>query len=141
MGGNTARSWIEEDEARDEFLHPETYLPFRLADAADAAGRLIDRVCRDRFDLMPSEWRSLAALTRSRRPEAAPGLIMRGLAFGNPYDGYEATPEGLVLAAELSALSLAYEAALVASMSPEEVKALHRLLGRLETSAHKLLGR
>jgi len=141
MGGSTARAWVDGDEPQDQVLQPELFLPFRLADAADAAARLVSRVCHDRYELTPDEWRSLSALANSRQRQVAPGLLLRGLASGNRADGYVATADGRMLATELSSLGLAYEAALLAALSPEEVKVLHRLLGRVEGAALKLLGR
>jgi DNA-binding MarR family transcriptional regulator len=48
------------------------------------------------------------------------------------------TPEGQRLHADIAPLALAYEAALLAGLEPQEVRVLKRLLGRLETAALRL---
>ena len=50
------------------------------------------------------------------------------------------TPEGRGLHAEIAPLALAYEAALIAGLAPEEVTLLKRLLGRLQSAAGQLAG-
>ncbi len=42
--------------------------------------------------------------------------------------------------AEIAPLALAYEAALIAGLAPEEVKLLKRLLARLQAAAGQLAG-
>ena len=48
--------------------------------------------------------------------------------------------EGASLYAEISPLALAYEAALISGLSPEDVAMLKRLLGRLQQVAGQLNG-
>jgi len=70
--------------------------------------------------------------------EATGGLIANGLA------GRAAAPltdETGALHREIAPLALAYEAALLSSLTPEEVRTLRRLLARVETAALKLSGR
>ena len=50
------------------------------------------------------------------------------------------TPEGAGLHTEIAPLALAYEAALIAGLSPEDVALLKRLLGRLQSAAGQLAG-
>ena len=50
------------------------------------------------------------------------------------------TPEGAGLHAEIAPLALAYEAALIAGLAPEEVALLKRLLSRLQSAAGQLAG-
>jgi DNA-binding MarR family transcriptional regulator len=50
------------------------------------------------------------------------------------------TAEGAGLHAEIAPLALAYEAALIAGLAPEEVALLRRLLTRLQSAAGQLAG-
>ena len=50
------------------------------------------------------------------------------------------TAEGKSLHDEIAPLALAYEAALIAGLAPEEVTLLRRLLARLQTAAGQLAG-
>ena len=50
------------------------------------------------------------------------------------------TQEGASLHAEIAPLALAYEAALIAGLAPDEVTLLKRLLARLQTAAGQLAG-
>ena len=85
------------------------------------------------------------------------GIAMRMLQSGcpaadgvHPSDGVDRapsrshvltlTPEGRGLHAEIAPLALAYEAALIAGLAPEEVTLLKRLLGRLQSAAGQLAG-
>lgn len=70
--------------------------------------------------------------------EATGGLIANGLAVraASPL-----TDETGALRREIAPLALAYEAALLASLTPEEVRTLRRLLTRIESAALKLSGR
>jgi len=63
------------------------------------------------------------------------GLIDRGLS------GFALTDETGVLNPEIAPLAYAYEAALVAGLSPQEVRTLRRLLTKVEAAALKLSGR
>jgi DNA-binding MarR family transcriptional regulator len=77
---------------------------------------------------------------------AAQGLSKRRLVTRaeNKADGrshmLDLTPEGRRLYAEIAPLAMAYEAALIAGLSPEDVALLKRLLGRLQTAAGQLAG-
>lgn len=66
------------------------------------------------------------------------GLATRGLA-GSSLLGALTDADGR-LRPEAEALARAYEAALLASLSPTEVKTLRRLLIRVEVAAQKLAG-
>lgn len=72
--------------------------------------------------------------------EATGGLIAQGLA-GRVMDSRSLTDESGVLRPEIAPLALAYEAALLVGLSPQEVKTLRRLLSRVEAAALKLSGR
>jgi DNA-binding MarR family transcriptional regulator len=50
------------------------------------------------------------------------------------------TSEGASLHAEIAPLALAYEAALIAGLAPDEVALLKRLLMRLQSAAGQLAG-
>jgi DNA-binding MarR family transcriptional regulator len=50
------------------------------------------------------------------------------------------TPEGRRLYAEIAPLALAYEAALIAGLTPDEVSMMRRLLLRLQSAATMLAG-
>ena len=77
---------------------------------------------------------------------AAQGLVKRRLVARsqNKTDGRShvlaLTSEGRRLYAEIAPLALAYEAALIAGLSPEDVALLKRLLGRLQHAADALTG-
>jgi len=70
--------------------------------------------------------------------DATGGLIANGLAVraASPL-----TDDTGALRREIAPLALAYEAALLASLTPDEVRTLRRLLTRIETAALKLSGR
>jgi DNA-binding MarR family transcriptional regulator len=77
---------------------------------------------------------------------AAQGLVKRRLVgrTQNKSDGRShmlaLTAEGRSLYGEIAPLALAYEAALIAGLAPEEVTLLKRLLGRLQSAAGQLSG-
>ena len=77
---------------------------------------------------------------------AAQGLVKRRLVARsqNAADGrshvLELTAEGHRLYAEVAPLALAYEAALIAGLAPDEVALLKRLLNRLQSAAGQLAG-
>jgi DNA-binding MarR family transcriptional regulator len=76
---------------------------------------------------------------------AAQGLLKRRLVGRSEHpDGRShvlaLTAEGQRLHAEIAPLALAYEAALIAGLAPEEVTLLKRLLSRLQTAAGALAG-
>ena len=132
------------------------FLPFRLATAAQAVSRLIARACEERFALDVAASRAVCALADGTLPIAAlpqitsldrpavesavTHLEAHGLATRNGGE-VALTSRGLEVHAELAALALAAEAALVSGLAPEDVRTMHRLLGRLEAAALKLSGR
>jgi hypothetical protein len=82
--------------------------------------------------------RAFLPLQLASAAEATGGLIANGLA------GRATSPlidETGALHREIAPLALAYEAALVSGLTPDEVKTLRRLLARVETAALKLSGR
>ena len=144
-------------------LRLDGYLPYRLSVASNAVSGLIARAYEDRFGLTVPQWRLICVLaedggltqvqivTRTVMDKvtvsrAAQGLSKRRLVTRaeNKADGrshvLDLTPEGRRLYAEIAPLALAYEAALIAGLSPEEVALLKRLLGRLQTAAGQLAG-
>lgn len=157
----TARA--SEAETREPALRLDGYLPYRLSVASNAVSGLIARAYEDRFGLTVPQWRLLCvlaedgALTQARIvartvmdkvtvSRAAQGLVKRRLVARsqNRSDARShvlaLTAEGRGLHSEIAPLALAYEAALIAGLSPEEVTLLKRLLGRLQAAAGQLAG-
>jgi len=144
-------------------LRLDSYLPYRLSVASNAVSGLIARAYEDRFGLTVPQWRLLCVLAEDGRlsqvqivartvmdkvtvSRAAQGLAKRRLVARsqNKADARShvltLTPEGRGLHAEIAPLALAYEAALIAGLAPEEVMLLKRLLGRLQSAAGQLAG-
>jgi len=144
-------------------LRLDAYLPYRLSVASNAVSGLIARAYQDRFGLPIPQWRLLCVLAEDGGltqgqivartvmdkvtvSRAARELLKRGLAARAEHqaDGrshvLSLTPEGAGLHAEIAPLALAYEAALIAGLAPEEVTLLKRLLARLQTAAGQLAG-
>jgi DNA-binding MarR family transcriptional regulator len=144
-------------------LRLDSYLPYRLSVASNAVSGLIARAYEDRFGLTVPQWRLLCVLAEDGRlsqvqivartvmdkvtvSRAAQGLAKRRLVTRsqNKTDARShvltLTPEGRGLHAEIAPLALAYEAALIAGLAPEEVTLLKRLLGRLQSAAGQLAG-
>ncbi|WP_293382914.1 MarR family transcriptional regulator [Phenylobacterium sp. SCN 70-31] len=141
----------------------DAYLPYRLSVASNAVSGLIARAYEDRFGLTVPQWRLLCVLAEDGGltqvqivartvmdkvtvSRSAQGLVKRRLVARsqNTADGRShvlaLTPEGRALHAEIAPLALAYEAALISGLSPEDVKLLKRLLTRLQTAAGQLSG-
>ena len=141
----------------------DAYLPYRLSTASNAVSRLIARAYEDRFGLTVPEWRLMCVLAEDRAAtqgalvartlmdkvtvsRAAHGLSRRRLIERSEHhaDGRShvlaLTLEGQRLHAEIAPLALAYEAALIAGLAPDEVSLLKRLLGRLQSAATGLAG-
>ena len=147
----------------DDLLSLAEYLPFRLSVASNAVSKLIARAYEDRFGLTVPQWRLVSVLAEGPATQAsllartamdkvtvsraAQGLVTRRLAARtpNPTDARShslaLTTEGARLYADIAPLALAYEAALLSGLEPGEVKALKRLLQRLEAAAAQLSGR
>jgi DNA-binding MarR family transcriptional regulator len=132
-----------------------TYLPFRLARAAQAVSALMAATWNERFGLSMPAWRLLcvlaesgaldrefiadrAALSDAEVAEAAADLLARDLIEWIQPPLLSLTAAGAALHTELSELALAAEAALLAGLSPAEVHSLSRLLGRLHGAALRL---
>lgn len=149
--------------AADPALSLDDYLPYRLSVASNAVSRLIARTYEDRFGLTIPQWRvacvlaeagaltpqalvARTAMDKVTISRAAEGLVKRRLVAraANEADGRShrlaLTDEGARLHREVAPLALAYEAALLCGLSPDEVAAMKRLLKRLETAALKLSG-
>lgn len=150
-------------DAGDVGLRLDSYLPYRLSVASNAVSGLIARAYEDRFGLTVPQWRVICVLAEDGRltqvqivartvmdkvtvSRAAQGLSKRRLVTRaeNKADGrshvLDLTPEGRRLYAEIAPLAMAYEAALIAGLSPEDVALLKRLLGRLQSAAGHLAG-
>ena len=146
-----------------EGLKLDAYLPYRLSVASNAVSGLIARAYEDRFGLTVPQWRLLCVLAEDGGltqvqivartvmdkvtvSRAAQGLVKRRLIkrAENKSDGRShvlaLAAEGRSLYAEIAPLALAYEAALIAGLSPEAVTLLKRLLGRLQAAAGQLSG-
>ena len=150
----------EDDEVG---LQLDSYLPYRLSVASNAVSGLIARAYEDRFGLTVPQWRLICVLAEDGGlsqvqivartvmdkvtvSRAAHGLVKRRLVARsqNAADGRShvlaLTLEGRGLYAEIAPLALAYEAALIAGLAPEDVTLLKRLLGRLQAAAGQLAG-
>jgi DNA-binding MarR family transcriptional regulator len=144
-------------------LRLDDYLPYRLSVASNAVSRLIARAYEDRFGLSVPEWRLIAVLSEAGSAtqgalvartgmdkvtvsRAAQGLFRRRLverrrrAEDRRSHDLALTAEGAALHAEIAPLALAYEAALISGLAPQEVVELKRLLARLQTAASALAG-
>jgi len=144
-------------------LRLDSYLPYRLSVASNAVSSLIARAYQDRFGLTIPQWRLICVLAEDGRmtqgqvvtrtfmdkvtvSRAAQGLAVRHLVdrSDNHADGRShvlmLTSEGRRLFAEVAPLALAYEAALISGLAPEDVMLLRRLLGRLQSAAAALVG-
>jgi len=146
-----------------EDLKLDAYLPYRLSVASNAVSGLIARAYQDRFGLTIPQWRLVCVLAEDGPAtqnqivartvmdkvtvsRAAQGLLNRGFVARSDHhaDGRShvlaLTPEGARLHSEIAPLALAYEAALISGLTPDEVTLLKRLLGRLQTAAGALVG-
>jgi DNA-binding MarR family transcriptional regulator len=144
-------------------LRLDAYLPYRLSVASNAVSGLIARAYQDRFGLSIPQWRLICvlaedgALTQGQLvartvmdkvtvSRAAQGLLSRHLIGRTDHhaDGRShvlaLTGEGRRLYADIAPLALAYEAALIAGLSPDEVALAKRLLSRLQSAAEQLAG-
>jgi DNA-binding MarR family transcriptional regulator len=149
--------------ADDGDLKLDAYLPYRLSVASNAVSGLIARAYQDRFGLSVPQWRLICVLAEDGGltqgqivartvmdkvtvSRAAQGLLNRHLVSRSDHhaDGRShvlaLTVQGEGLYAEIAPLALAYEAALIAGLSPNEVELLKRLLARLQAAAGQLGG-
>jgi DNA-binding MarR family transcriptional regulator len=144
-------------------LQLDSYLPYRLSVASNAVSGLIARAYEDRFGLTVPQWRLVCVLAEDGGltqvqivvrtvmdkvtvSRAVQGLVKRRLVVRtqNKADGrsqmLNLTAAGRSLYAEIAPMALAYEAALISGLSPEDVMLLKRLLGRLQSAASQLAG-
>ena len=144
-------------------LQLDSYLPYRLSVASNAVSGLIARAYEDRFGLSVPQWRLVCVLAEAGGltqvqivartvmdkvtvSRAAQGLVKRRLVARaqNRADGRShmlaLTAEGRGLYGEIAPLALAYEAALISGLAPEDVTLLKRLLARLQAAAGQLAG-
>ena len=154
---------LQSSDASEAGLQLDGYLPYRLSVASNAVSGLIARAYEDRFGLSVPQWRLLCVLAEDGGltqvqivartvmdkvtvSRAAQGLVKRRLVTRsqNTADGRShvlaLTAEGRGLYGEIAPLALAYEAALIAGLAPEDVTLLKRLLGRLQAAAGQLSG-
>ncbi|HEX4709341.1 MarR family transcriptional regulator [Phenylobacterium sp.] len=153
----------ETAQGSDGDLRLDAYLPYRLSVASNAVSGLIARAYQDRFGLTIPQWRLICVLAedggQTQRQlvartvmdkvtvsRAAQGLLNRRLVARSDHEAdgrshvLTLTAEGAGLHAEIAPLALAYEAALIAGLAPEEVALLRRLLTRLQSAAGQLAG-
>lgn len=146
-----------------EALRLDSYLPYRLSVASNAVSGLIARAYEDRFGLSIPQWRLICVLAEDQTltqvqivartmmdkvtvSRAAQGLVKRRLICRtqNTSDGRShvlaLTPAGRSLHVEIAPLALAYEAALISGLDPDEVLLLKRLLSRLQAAVGQLAG-
>ncbi len=158
MGADGHRETGKEGE-----LRLDAYLPYRLSVASNAVSGLIARAYQDRFGLSIPQWRVICVLAEDGDltqgqivartmmdkvmvSRAAQGLLKRRLVARSDHEAdgrshvLALTPEGAGLHAEIAPLALAYEAALIAGLAPDEVALLKRLLSRLQAAAGQLTG-
>jgi len=144
-------------------LRLDAYLPYRLSVASNAVSGLIARAYQDRFGLSVPQWRLICVLaedggltqgqivTRTVMDKvtvsrAAQGLLKRHLVERSEHQAdarshvLALTGEGWRLHSEIAPLALAYEAALIVGLAPDEVSLMRRLLMRLQTAAAALAG-
>lgn len=144
-------------------LRLDSYLPYRLSVASNAVSGLIARAYQDRFALSIPQWRLICVLAEDGGltpgqivvrtvmdkvtvSRAAQGLVKRRLVerFDHQADGRShvlaLSAEGRRLHGEIAPLAMAYEAALIAGLAPEQVRQLRRLLARLQSAATALAG-
>lgn len=154
------RALHEAGEGDEVSLRLDDYLPYRLSVASSAVSRLIARAYEDRFGLTIAQWRVLCILVQDGpRPCAAlaaqagmeaevidgavRAMIRRGLAEmaqDGPESPVRLTSDGARLYEQIAPLALAYEAALISGLAPQEVALLKRLLSRLQGAASVLAG-
>jgi DNA-binding MarR family transcriptional regulator len=150
-------------EAAEPGLQLDAYLPYRLSVASNAVSSLISRAYQDRFGLTVPQWRLICVLaedggltqgqivTRTVMDKvtvsrAAHGLLTRRLVERSEHhaDGrshvLSLSEEGRRLHGEIAPLALAYEAALISGLAPDEVMLMRRLLARLQAAANALAG-
>jgi DNA-binding MarR family transcriptional regulator len=144
-------------------LRLDAYLPYRLSVASNAVSDLIARAYQDRFGLSVAQWRLICvlaedgALTQGQIvlrtvmdkvtvSRAAQGLLKRQLVARSEHhaDGRShvltLSAGGRRLHSQIAPLALAYEAALISGLAPEEVRLLRRLLMRMQSAAGALAG-
>ena len=149
--------------AQEGELRLDAYLPYRLSVASNAVSGLIARAYQDRFGLSVPQWRLICVLAEDGGltqgqlvartvmdkvtvSRAAQALLKRHLVTRSDHqaDGRShvlaLTAEGGRLHAEIAPLALAYEAALISGLAPEDVALLKRLLNRLQSAAGQLAG-
>ena len=149
-------------KARNDTLVLDDYIPYRLSIASNAVSKLIARAYEDRFGLTVPQWRLMAVLAEKPMTQqqivvrtqmdkvtvsrAAQGLVSRHLVgrAAHEADGRShiltLTEQGRALHADIAPLALAYEAALLSGLEPDEIETLKRLLMRVEGVAGKLAG-
>jgi DNA-binding MarR family transcriptional regulator len=149
------------DAAGHTGLQLDAYLPYRLSVASNAVSGLIARAYQDRFGLNVPQWRLVCVLAEDGEltqgqivartvmdkvtvSRAAQGLLKRRLVERSDHqaDGRShvlaLTAQGRALHGEIAPLALAYEAALISGLAPDEVALLKRLLVRLQGAASAL---
>lgn len=149
--------------AQEGELRLDAYLPYRLSVASNAVSGLIARAYQDRFGLSVPQWRLICVLAEDGGltqgqivartvmdkvtvSRAARELLKRRLVARSDHQAdarshvLALSVQGSGLHAEIAPLALAYEAALISGLAPDEVALLKRLLTRLQSAAGQLAG-
>ena len=136
-------------------LRLDDYLPHRLMIASNAVSRLIARAY-ERFGVSLPQWRLIAWLSEAGPCEpgavATAGIIeeaavvrtartlQRRDLVRTEAGRLALTAAGQALHGQIAPLVLAYEAALLAGLTPGEVTVIKHLLRKLDTAAARLSG-
>jgi DNA-binding MarR family transcriptional regulator len=163
MSGRVLKRAVETPEAAEQALRLDDYLPYRLVMSSSAVSRLIARAYEARFGLSIPQWRVICVLAEDGASavgvlvqrtgmdgpavaEALQGLKARGLvspqaaAPAHEPLAWRLSDQGLALHEAIAPLALAYEAALISGLAPQEVALLKRLLARVQAAAEALAG-
>jgi DNA-binding MarR family transcriptional regulator len=162
MSTMTLQSPAQEEHATGPLIVLERFLPYRLNVLASLTSDALAQIYSERFELTIPGWRVVATLgqygVRTARDIAAhavmhkstvsravSGLEERGLIARKPNrkdrreELLELTGAGRAIYTALAPEALAFEARLVAVLTPAEQKSLVRLINKLDRHARSLV--